>query len=211
MKIKHIQRSNRQQLIQRLRRVCMLNDPYRCPYEHAAISLETLQLKQLNPSQNYILKSELEKVQRLKWELEKYEVDIFKLDGYITMTLELDKEPIDLLPPIEPIDLLPPIIEEAIQRNGEITYIINDGMHRLYMAYLEFTMPQVVFIRAVPKHLPYYAYPFPKNDWSKLEIIDSLQPGYLKKWHRIKENKKLYRNFNSIFHNVGQPRKENYE
>jgi len=106
----------------------------------------------------------------------------------------------------EKVDLLPPVIEEFIEKNGRVVRIINDGMHRVYLAFLEWIVPQVIYVRGVPKNLPYYAFPIPEQDWTKIEIVDDIPARYIKKWHRIEKNKRLYRNFNSAFINVGGPR-----
>lgn len=103
------------------------------------------------------------------------------------------------------MDLLPPIVEESVENDGSVHLIINDGMHRVYMALREWFIPQVALIRGVPKDLPYYAFPVP-GGWDKVEERDDLPDGYLKKWHRIKNYYSLYRNFNSAFTNVGGPR-----
>lgn len=197
MKIASAERYDENELIKRLRNVTMLEDKELYPYRHASISLEKICIEELHPPQRYVLKSELYKVRELKWELEKFNIDIFDIGGFVRITLDNIAEP---------IDLLPPIIEEVIERNGRITHIINDGMHRVYMAYLEWVIPQVVFVRGLPKGVPYYSFPIPEQDWKQIEIRDDLPEGFIKKWHRIAQNKKLYRNFNSAFKNVGGPR-----
>lgn len=185
------------ELVEKLRHVTMLKDEKTKPYEKAYISLEILAISELFPAQRYVWKPELYKVRSLKWQLERHGIDLFKLDGFVRMHFQ--EEP-------KVIDLLPPIVEEVIERNGHVVRIINDGMHRIYLAYLEWVIPQVVFIRGVPKSLPYYAFPIPDNDWGKIDVRDDIPEEFIKKWHRIEQNKKLYRNFNSSFENVGGPR-----
>lgn len=183
-------------LTERLRRVTMLKRPEIYVYEGAAISLEEMTLDCLHPAQRYVLVQELNKVRQLKWELARFGYDLFRLDGYVKLWLAGEEHP---------IDLLPPVVEESIERNGRVVNIINDGMHRLYVAYLEWVSPQVIFIRGVPKDLPYYAFPHPAQ-WQGIDLVESLPEGYLKKWHRIQDYKTLYRNFNSAFEHVGAPR-----
>ncbi len=197
MKILHVERFDEAALLQRLRNVSMLLQPDVFPYREAFLSLENIAVENLDPPQRYVLKKELDKVRDLKWELEEHGVDLFNLGGFARITLE----GVD-----EPIDLLPPIVEESIERNGRVAHIINDGMHRVYVAYLEWVVPQVVYARGVPKHLPYYAFPIPDKDWTKIELLDHIPETFIKKWHRIPNNKALYRNFNSAFVNVGGPR-----
>jgi len=197
MKIVEVVQFTEKELIEKLRNVNMLEDESVYPYKKAFMSLEKIYVEDLFPPQRYVLKGELLKIRELKWRLEEHEIDLFNLNGFVRITL--DGEP-------EPIDLLPPIVEEVVERNGRISHIICDGMHRIYVAYLEWVIPQVVFVRGLPKDIPYYAFPIPEKDWTKIELRDDIPSGYIKKWHRIEQNKELYRNFNSAFENVGGPR-----
>lgn len=196
MRILAVERFSEDELIKRLRDVTMLKAPEIKVYEKAFISLENVATESLSPPQNYILRDELKKVRELKWALEEHQVDVFHLNGFVRLILEGSDEP---------VDLLPPIVEESIEKNGAVHLIVNDGMHRVYMALREWVIPQVVLIRGVPKNLPYYAFPLP-GGWDKVEERDDLPAGYLKKWHRIENYYSLYRNFNSAFINVGGPR-----
>lgn len=196
MKIVNVQRFSEEQLVQRLKNVTMLKAPEIKVYENAFISLEKISSTYLAPPQNYILRNELKKVRQLKWALQDYQIDLFQLDGFVRLSLEGADEP---------VDLLPPIVEESIEGDGSIHFIVNDGMHRVYMALREWVIPQVVVIRGIPKEFPYYAFPVP-GGWNSVEERDDLPVNYLKKWHRISNYHALYRNFNSAFSNVGGPR-----
>lgn len=187
---------SQEELVTRLRQVTMLKSPETRVYDKAFISLEKISTNFMAPPQNYILRGELRKVRELKWALEKRGLNLFELNGFVRLTLNDSSEP---------VDVLPPIVEESIEHDGSVHLIINDGMHRIYMARREWAIPQVVLIRGVPKNLPYYAYPTPSG-WSGVEERDDLPQGYLKKWHRIEHYHSLYRNFNSAFMNVGGPR-----
>ncbi|MFA6221777.1 MAG: hypothetical protein WC647_05635 [Desulfomonilaceae bacterium] len=196
MKITKAQQFTVDELILKLRKVTMLNAPQTTIYSDTYISLEKIRPEFMAPPQNYILREELKKVRELKWALEEYGINIFELNGFVRLTID-DSE--------DPVDLLPPIVEESIELDGSVHLLINDGMHRIYMALREWKIPEVVLIRGIPKHLPYYAYPVP-GGWSSVEEREDLPHGYLKKWHRISEYHSLYRNFNSSFINVGGPR-----
>lgn len=196
MNILSVQRFPADELIKGLAEVTMLKAPDVKVYSGALISLEKLSPKSLSPPQNYILRDELKKVRQLKWSLEEHGVDLFQLNGFVRLTLKGFGEP---------VDVLPPIVEESIEQDGSFHLIINDGMHRVYMALREWIVPQVVLIRGVPKQYPYYAYPLP-GGWDRVDERDDLPSGYLKKWHRIANYHALYRNFNSAFKNVGGPR-----
>ena len=196
MKILRIETFPTSELISRLRNVSMLKAPETKVYTEAFISLEKIRPEFLAPPQNYILREELKKVRLLKWALEKQGVNIFEMNGFVRMHLDSFEEP---------VDVLPPVVEESIENDGSVHLIINDGMHRIYMALREWVIPEVILIRGVPKNLPYYAYPVP-GGWEKVEEREDLPSGYLKKWHRIADYHSLYRNFNSAFINVGGPR-----
>jgi len=196
MIIKQLQHFSQTELIDKLRRVRLLKQPDILIYEKTFISLEIVKPKVLSPPQNYILKSELKKVRELKWALSEHGCNIYRLDGFVR--LWIDNAP-------EPIDLLPPVVEESVEQDGSIQFIVNDGMHRVYMALREWTLTQVILVRGIPRRYPYYAYPIP-GGWSSVEEREDLPEGYLKKWHRIQDYHSLYRDFNSEFLNVGAPR-----
>jgi len=191
---------NESVLFEKLRQVTMLENPEVFPYEKAYMSLERLDINELAPAQLYVLKSEINKVKILDWELSKLSVDMLNLNGFARIHLTINNNKYSI------VDLLPPIVEESIEKNGKIYNIINDGMHRCYLSYMYHTNPKVVFIRGISKKTPYYAYPIPNRNWDKIEILDSIPENYIKKWHRVENNKSLYRNFNSSFINVGGPR-----
>lgn len=199
IQIEKVVRFDEPALIERLRKVTMLEDRARRPYEHAAISLERLRVDQIAPPQRYVLREGLLRIRTLRWRLAEHGVDLYDLDGFVRLHLAGHNEP---------IDLLPPVVEESIEADGQVSLIVCDGMHRAYVAYLEWALPQVVFIRGLPRDLPYYAFPLPGGSraWDAVGIRDDIPPELIKKWHRTERNKTLYRDFNSAFENVGAPR-----
>lgn len=196
MKLLKVEKHPEQELFDRLKKVSLLNNTNFYPYKNCYISLEKIKTDYLTPVQNYIWTESLKKVRLLKWALEEHGIDIYNLNGYVTLYLEGEREP---------VDLLPPIIEESIERDGSVVNLVCDGMHRVYMARLDWIVPQVVFIRGIPKECPYYACPVP-NGWDGVKVYEQVPDEFLKKWHRVKEHRNLYRNFNSAFQNVGAPR-----
>ncbi|KJS68503.1 MAG: hypothetical protein JL50_04195 [Peptococcaceae bacterium BICA1-7] len=196
MKILKVERHSVDELLQRMRRVSMLTHPDIFVYRDSFISLECIRAELLSPPQSYILAGELQKVRNLRWQLKDFGVELFRLDGYVSIYLEGEDEP---------VDVLPPVVEESVEVDGTIHSIICDGMHRVSLSRMEWAIPQVVFIRGIPSDKPYYAYPVP-GGWSQVTLREDLPDGFIKKWHRIKEYKTLYRNFNSAFNNVGGPR-----
>ena len=188
-------------LLKNLRKVSMLKRPDVFPYADAHLSLARMPFSGVLPAQRYVLSDVMHRVQNLEWELSRFGVDLFALDGYVTIWTDQS--------PDEPIDVLPPIVESMSENNGQWVNIINDGMHRMYVARLEWKIPQVVFIQGVPPEYPYYSYPIPgDNCWDVIEVLEGgrIPSGLIKKWRRIPDDKTLYRNFNSSFTNVGGPR-----
>jgi len=196
MEIERIEHHNTDELIRNMREVGMLTDPGAKLYKNAAIELVTLHTDEIAPAQRYVLTQEILKVRDLRWALRDHGVDLFKLDGYVTMWLRGYDDP---------IDLLPPVIEQSVEADGSTVRILNDGMHRVYLARMERSPIQVVYVRNVPAEYPYYAYPL-VNGWADVEMVRDLPEGYIKKWHRIPNYKTLYRDFNTAFRNVGGPR-----
>lgn len=198
MKILDVERFTEGDLIDRLRKVSMLKDPEIFPYKNARIRSKSICPTLASPAQRYVLTEGIERARKLRWALADYGVNTLTLDGFVRMYLEGQAEP---------VDLLPPIVERWVEGDGEVHRIVNDGMHRMYEALLSCNLIYVIHIDHIPEHLPYYAHPIPgANPWDKVEMVDSLYPGLVKKWHRTPDNKKLYRNFNSAFMNVGGPR-----
>jgi len=201
MDIIALEKHSPEELFSCLRRVPLLNRTDVLVYREALISLEHIHTDYLHPPQNYIWLQELRKTQELRWSLAARGVDLFRLDGYVTYTVRLaDGEEVAY-------DLYPPIVEESFEADGAVALIINDGMHRLYLARMEWVVPQVTYIRGIPKEYPYYAFPRP-GGWEGLDLLaDNPDPQrYLKKCHRIRENKALYRDFQAVFQNVGRSR-----
>jgi len=196
VKIVKVEKHGAGELIERLRRVSMLTNPEIFIYRESLVSLEKIRTEFLSPPQSYILSAELQKVRNLRWQLKEFGVELFSLDGYVSVYLEGYEEP---------VDVLPPVVEESVEQDGSVHNIICDGMHRVSLARMEWVIPQVVFIRGIPRDKPYYAYPVP-GGWNQVVAREDLPEGFIKKWHRIKEYKTLYRDFNSAFTNVGGPR-----
>jgi len=201
MDIIALERHSAAELIALLRRVPLLEQPEVLIYEQALISLEQIHTDCLHPPQNYLWLKELRKTQELRWSLAERGVDLFRLDGYVTYTVRQGDGS------EATYDLYPPVVEESFEADGTVARLINDGMHRLYLARLEWVVPQVTYIRGVPKAHPYYAYPR-RQGWEGLDLLaDNPDPqAYLKKSHRVRHNKRLYRDFQAVFANVGHPR-----
>jgi len=96
-------------------------------------------------------------------------------------------------------------VEMQTEASGETHDLINDGMHRCFLAWMEYVNPIVVEIGGVRTDCPYYAYPV-RGGFESVQIVDAIPEGFIKKWHRIRDYKTLYRDFNSAFQNVGGPR-----
>lgn len=196
MDIKRVEKHSIDELMANMRRVSMLTKPDALPYVDAHIELESFHTDEIAPAQRYVLSQEILKVRDLRWTLREHDVDLFELDGYVTIWLEGYDDP---------IDVLPPVVEQSAEADASVVRILNDGMHRVYLARMERAPIQVLYVKGVPHEYPYYSFPL-VNGWDDVEIVSELPEGYIKKWHRIKDYKSLYRNFNSGFQNVGGPR-----
>ncbi len=195
MRLVKVEKHSLEELFEKLRQVSLMQNPKQLVYQDCIISLIKLHTDFLIPPQSYVLKQEVQKIRELRWALQEQGVDLFELNGYVTIWRE------DV--PNEPVDVLPVIIEESFEADGSIQPLICDGMHRAFVARLEGRLPQVVYIRGLA--VPYYAYPWP-GGWDKVSLRSDLPADFVKKWHRTADYKKLYRDFNSAFQNVGGPR-----
>ncbi|MDR1657487.1 MAG: hypothetical protein LBT47_08030 [Deltaproteobacteria bacterium] len=189
-----------EELLERLKNVVMLKDRQVKPYFKANLTVGSMDYDLFRPAQRYVLSDNLLKIQLLEWELARFGYDPLVLDGYLTLWTDSSDQP---------VDLLPPIVECIPEATGEKVNVINDGMHRLFVGRLEWKKPVVVFVEDLPEEYPYYAYPIPGRDpWDQVKILEgsTIPASLIKKWHRTADNKKLYRDFNSAFTNVGGPR-----
>lgn len=182
-------------IISKLKNLTMLKDRTNHVYSEAYMSIISVNPTALFPCQYYILKSELDKKIELKEAFEKHmRRNIFALYG--GYEFDVNNEPGSRT-------LIPPIIEESIELDGGIYPLINDGIHRIYLAMLLKTNITIIYIRGSKE--PYYAYPLP-NKWKDVKVVNEIIPGTVKKIYRITNNKKLYRNFDSVFTNCSAPR-----
>ncbi|MCR4315398.1 MAG: hypothetical protein NUW37_03505 [Planctomycetes bacterium] len=192
----------REELIAGLRSVTLKENSAVKIYRDCAISVERLDPRQFAPPQRYVLESQVKTLMHLDFELERHGVDMFDLEGFVEYRVDGSSDW---------NGLLPIIIEESIEANGEIKFIICDGMHRAYLAMSQMKLPKVAFIRGIPKEYPYYAYPNP-NGWDDVAPISmkeeesGLGKSMIKKVHRIRNNKSLYRYFAPVFANLSEPR-----
>ena len=201
MEIVQVKHYPEAELMARLRQVPLQEQPEVKIYQNALISLECIHTNCLHPPQNYIWLAELRKVQELRWSLQEHGLNMFRLNGFVSYTVrESDGELMEY-------DLYPPIIEESFEADGTLALLINDGMHRVFLARSEWVVPQVVYVRGIPREYPYYAYPRPQG-WEGIDLLPDNpdKNRYLKKCHRIRHNKALYRNFQAVFQNVGGSR-----
>ncbi len=201
MEIVQVKHYPETELMARLRQVPLQEQPEVKIYQNTLISLECIHTNCLHPPQNYIWLAELRKVQELRWSLQEHGLNMFRLNGFVSYTVrESDGELMEY-------DLYPPIIEESFEADGTVALLINDGMHRVFLARSEWVVPQVVYVRGIPREYPYYAYPRPQG-WEGIDLLPDNpdKNRYLKKCHRIRHNKALYRNFQAVFQNVGGSR-----
>lgn len=200
LKINNVRRHSMDELLSRMRTVTLMEDRSVEIYKTAAISIERIVPDQLAPAQLYVLKDALETQRLLRLALHRFGIDFFSLDGFVELDVEGQTEP---------IGLLPPVIEESIEANGRVANIICDGMHRVFLARIEWAVPQVVFVRGIDRRFPYYAFPN-ADGWNDVKVVEKLSDSagtkILKKWHRIANHRSLYRDFGPAFSNLSVPR-----
>ena len=200
MNISHLKKYNSLQMINKLKKVILLNSEKTGKpiyvYKNAKIELKEININDLFPLQLYQLISSNELVSNLyKIFKKKYNEDIFEMEGYSTYTSS-DKR----------YALVPPIIESIKDIKGEIKNIIIDGLHRVILAKkLKKKTITVVVIENIPEKLNL---PADSNTWAELKIVKKAPESKNKrKWLVPPEKGYLYyRNYQSVFQNVGKPR-----
>src|SRR3990172_6631699 len=176
-------------LLRRLRQVTLQGTGEKI-YADCSAQVRPLPLWNIRPAQNYVLRQDLERVRDLRRAVFDFcSADILHLAGFLE---------VHFAEYLEPVDILPPVVEVHTESDGTRVNLVVDGMHRLYLAWLEWVRPTVVLIQHVP-HL-YYAYPLRGDDpWSRVELREDLPENYIKRWHRVTppKHKDLFRQFDA--------------
>lgn len=198
MNITHLKRYAKDKLIKRLKKVILLNsDKNKKPvfiYKDSEIELKPVKIKDLLPLQLYELTSSTKLINNLHENFsKKYKENILEMNGYFTYRSG-DKK----------YALIPPIIEDVRGQK-----VVIDGMHRILLAKkLGREIIVVVVIKNIPQKL---ILPVAPNKWEELKVV-SIAPENKdkRKWLIPSEEGYLYyRNFQSVFENVGKPRASN--
>lgn len=169
-------------------------------YRNADIRLvDNVAPQALIPAQYYRLEKAMTQVAETRAALRERHIDMFHLNGYIVYWIKGEANPYTLLPPIIEYDTTP---------EGEAIPLIVDGVHRVSLAIKEGIHGiQIVEVLNVPIECPYYGYANP-NGWA--DVIDRADPPVPEEkrlWRKpIEEAYSLYRDFNTAFGEVGQPR-----
>ena len=204
MRILKYKQYSKDELIKRLRKVKLLhssNTPNPIyVYESAEIELIHIPVSSILPSQSYYLEESLLKVGKIKEALADHNLDLFNLGGFVSYVTNESNIA---------YNLLPIIIEYQMEKDGRINPIILDGIHRVILARKKnLKNIQVIKIANVSKDFPHPAYANPKG-WEDVKPMKTAPSKKDKRHWRfpIEEAYKYYRNFNSAFENVGNPRK----
>lgn len=170
-------------------------------YENSSIDLiRNVNPNDLVPSQRYVLKNGCDTIEDIYNTFKNRDINVFALEGILMFTPNNDKD--------ENIPFIPPVIEESIEPNGKIVWLINDGIHRVFTARKLGLPINIILVRNVPKEYPYYAYAL-ENGWDDVEELVELPDTYQKKTYRDPDNyKSLFRQFNVQFPGIQADRKK---
>ena len=155
-------------------------------YEHANSQLRTFSTQEVNPTSFYLLGRNLAFQRELREHLLKiYDIDVLNLSG--ALELKNGNEIWTLTPPIiestqRTVQYQPQAGEISHPGNCRISIpIINDGLHRVYLAWQTTGTFKGIHISGALEEYPFYAHP---NEWEKIKVLDELP--------KTKEEKKLY-------------------
>ena len=184
------------------------DDPEIKIYRNARISLKNFYAEEVNPTSFYLLQNGIERQKELRHQLlKKYNIDTLSLKG----ALDIQNEKGEIW------TLTPPIVEATPRRikyqaqPQEIPYeetfkitipIINDGLHRVYIARETNEPFNAIFISGALEDFPFYAHP---NEWDRVKIFENVpKTPEEKKLYSRKDCYDLYRDFGVL--GCGAPR-----
>lgn len=165
----------REELLSRIRRVRLFGFNRWEVYRDADISIETLKPDDLLPTQTYVLRGTVKAIEE---RIDSSELDLLHLQGAVVF---------------DGVPFPPPIVEDSPEG-----LIINDGMHRVWIARKRNSTINCVRVRGASH--PYYAYPLEKG-WDEVQEVD-VRPEVKKRYRDPENYKALFRDFNEVFPNV---------
>ncbi|MFP4498452.1 MAG: hypothetical protein ACLFQV_09610 [Vulcanimicrobiota bacterium] len=186
---------NQDLLFENLRKVHLKNQPDKKIYSNSEFELVEKAPEKMVFPQYYVLEKDLDEITQCRQALLEFGVDIFKLKGFVRVYSFNEKGQQQVF------DVLPPVMEIS-EADGGIP-LLNDGMHRVYLAREAGSKINVVLASKVAPDYPYYAFPN-REGWNNLQKCKEVPD--IKKNYRQTDYKALFRDFNSAFINVTQPR-----
>ena len=205
MKILSFKKHSKEELIKRLKKVTLLHssntDNPIYVYKNAEIELVTLPVSILIPEQFYQIERVLGKLKDLQEALREKNIDMFNLNGYVSSYVTNESKKIHTL--------LPVVVEYQREKNGSVIPIILDGCHRISIARSQrLKTAQVIKIAKVDEKYPILGYVNPYG-WQDVKLVQTAPDKKDKRLWRfpLEDVYKYYRNFNSAFENVGEPRR----
>lgn len=200
MKITSVVHHSKEEMLKKFKNVTLFRNNKKTPpvyiFKKAIITLEEFSLENIYPAQFYFLQESLEKKQTIQHVLQKRNIDVFHLDGYVTY--EADGKDYTFLPPILEYTQLP---------DGREVAIIADGFHRISLAKSQKKKSiQVVVIKNIPQKYAYPALPNPKG-WKDVTIAGLPDdPAQKRLWrYPIEKAYAHYHDFGGVFTNASKP------
>jgi len=175
------------------------------PYADATIELARIRVKDVHPCQFYALYQTLDRIKDIYHAFNKLGIDIFDLEGYLTYRTRNESVLHTLLPVI--------IEDEYKDNTGTVVSLLVDGLNRMCLARrIHRRKILAVRIKHVNRVYPLPAFPN-EHGWSDVRQMEVLpDPQDKRRWRfPIGEAYNYYRDFNSAFGNVGQPREKKPE
>lgn len=205
MKIFNLQKHAKEELIKKLKQITLLRSSQtKNPiyiYKHAKIELTRIPVSDLMPESFYLITRTLSNLKKLRRALVQENIDIFNLNGYVSYATDESKNT---------YTLLPVVIEYQREKDGSVKPVILDGLHRLSIARSQkIERVQVIKITKVSRKYPVYGFVNP-HGWQDVKLVQTVPDKKDKRLWRfpLKEVYRYYRDFNSVFREVGKPRKK---
>lgn len=153
-----------------IRHTTLLGDHNIYPFENSKLSIKTISHHDVLPTQAFVLQEQLTKIDDIHTNMQKHNIDVLKMNGFLSYKVNLFNTQFVFTPPIiEVIEDQPLII---------------DGQHRITYAADKNLTFNALFIENVDKSVYPYQIPL-RNGWNNIQRFDTHLPdGFIRKERR---------------------------
>lgn len=160
----------REELFDIIRRTTLQGAPEKRPFQDSRISIQTVSYHDVIPTQTFVLREQLDKIDEINRQMLRHGINLFQLDGFLSYQTDETSADFVFTPPIvEVIDNQPLII---------------DGQHRTIFAADNNMQFNALFIENIDPAVYPYQLPL-RGGWNAVQRFDNRLPdGFIRKERR---------------------------